>query len=144
MAIDQFFLMLRQLARDCIEYRAHALCRQTAVFTDVLPIQFAHQALGAVRRGHVPGGSVGRHRLRHAANQRMYSRHRRDALRCSESGNDTPDSNAWRIIRAKASSPIAHRNSSKSIGHMRMDSSSEGIRMSLALALMEISEPVSM
>ena len=52
--------------------------------------------------------------------------------------------NALRAKSTDTTSPSAQQNSSKSIGNMPMDSSSEGIVMSFTFVLMEMSEPVSM
>ena len=46
-------------------------------------------------------------------------------------------------MAARASSPSAHRNSSKSIGPILRDSSSEGMRMSFTFSFIETREPVS-
>ncbi len=43
-----------------------------------------------------------------------------------------------------ASSPMAQQNSSKSIGSMSTESSSEGMRMSSTFFLIDMREPVSM
>ena len=74
----------------------------------------------------------------------MYSRNSRMAFLCSESGSGLRFLNESAMSVDSGFSPKAQRNSSKSMGFRRIDSSSDGMRMSLTFSRMETSEPVSM
>lgn len=73
----------------------------------------------------------------------MYSLQSLSALRWSVSGRFCRLSKERLIMAARAPSPKAHRNSSKSIGPILRDSSSEGIRILRTFSFIETREPVS-